>query len=44
VVPRCHGLPGFAEIHGDVGVEGQLGVFGHFLAAVPCERAAQMGR
>jgi hypothetical protein len=44
-VPRCHGLPwavGIAEVDLESGIDAQLGVLGHLLAAVPGQRPAEL--
>jgi hypothetical protein len=44
-VPRCHGLRwavGIAEVDLESGIDAQLGVLGHLLAAVPGQRPAEL--
>jgi hypothetical protein len=43
LLPRCHGL-WIAEVDSHVCVRGESDVLRHFLALVPGQRAAQLGR
>ena len=41
LVPRCHGDFGVTEVDVDTGINGELGVLGHFSALIPRQVTAR---